>query len=193
MKLILVLILSAFNCQAATFDEFLKQSKISHTYFGKSVLDKNFKLVKNSSTHYLVSFYDQQDNFYDIEILTAITQKAATQQVLNFSNLLKLSYNDKPTPYGGIISNLEKCPSTYNPKLVREKFNNIEVEYFISAAGAHYQYGACTKETAVHKVCSLFHYQKETSTLIKLKYFVPFNNGYCGEGIKVFMTGLNFK
>lgn len=193
IKWILSIGLISLNCYAITFNEFLADAGISHKELGKTVLEKNFKVFANNSNHYLLSFSDEKNNLFDIEIQTSVPPQTAKSQITNYGNLLKMSYSDKPSPYAGIISNIEKCPAKYAPKIVIEKFNNTEVQYYISTAGARFQYGACTADSAVYSVCTLFYYHQNNSTFEKVKYFVPVKNGNCREGIKTFFTGLKLK
>lgn len=185
--------LMAFNAEATTFDEFLSAAKIAHKQFGKTVLEKNFKVEIPPNTHYMVTFYDSKNNLYDLEIKTSTTKESAKAQLNNYANLLKFAYGDKPSPYAGMITNIEKCPVKYAPKQITETINGKSIQYYSSMAGSRFEYGACSKESAVYSVCTLFFYDQEKLILSKLKYFVPSYHGKCNEGVKAFMEGLILK
>lgn len=193
IKLILILLLIAFNAQATTFEHFLSAAKIGHKQFGKTVLEKNFKVEIPPNTHYMVTFYDSKNNLYDLEIKTATTKESSKAQLNNYANLLKFAYGDKPSPYAGMITNIEKCPAKYTPKQITETINGKLFQFYSSMAGSHFEYGACSKESAVYSVCTLFFYDQEKLFLSKLKYFVPIHHGNCNEGIRAFMAGLILK
>lgn len=176
-----------------TFNELLNDSRISHSTFGNIQLKKEFKSSVRNGFHYLFNYLDQNKNFFDVEIQTEMPEVLAHKSIQNYTNLLFLSYGDQPSPYAGIITNIDKCPNSYTPLLKRLKLKKQVIEFYKSSAGARYQYGVCNKASTVYSVCTLFYYNQERSILGKIKYFTLLNKGDCQDGIKTFVTGLVYK
>ena len=178
---------------SSSIDEFLKGSGVSIKNFDQVKIIKKFKTSSDLGRHYIFSAEDTQKNFYDVDFHFGIPPELANRTISNLSNLLKIAYGDKPSPYAGEITNVEKCPAEFQPKQVNETINGKNISYYISSAGSRYQYGACDSSTSVFIACTSFHYVPQKQLLIKLKYFAPKASNSCSTGIKAFYEGLILK
>lgn len=186
------LLFISLSASATTLNEFIAQSNLFHTELGSSVLEKKSKTASSGKDYFLFTFLDKNKNLYDVEIQSGINPKMAKNLIENYSSLLMLSYGDRPSPYGGIISNVDNCPAPFKPKHYQKWINKLPMTIYQSAAGARYQYGACTKDTYAYSVCTTFQYSKEKLIFTKVKYFVPAKKSDCIGGISLFMSGLKF-
>jgi hypothetical protein len=178
-------------CYGISFDKFLKEINVSHKIFGNLEISKNIKLNTANGDHYLLSFKDNKRGLYEMEIQTKVSLENSNELINKNINLLKMSYLDKPSPYAGVVTTIEKCPAEFLPKLIKKNEGNISYEFYTAKAGARYQYGACNKENATYNFCSLFYYFKDKQLFAKVKYFNPIESKNCDEGVKNFFIGLN--
>jgi hypothetical protein len=178
---------------ASSVDDFLKDSGVSLKNSAQLKIIKKFKTSSDLGRHFIFTAGDSKNNFYDVDLHFGMPSELASRTISNLSNLLKIAYGDKPSPYAGEITNLEKCPAEYQPKLISEKMGGQTISYFVSSAGSRFQYGACDKSTVHYTACSSFHYIPQKQLLIKLKYFVPKESNDCSGGIKSFYDGLVVK
>ena len=178
---------------ALTVDEFLKDSGASLKFSKQLKIVKKFTTSSDLGRHYIFTAEDPKKNIYDVDFHFGIPPELATRTISNLSNLLKIAYGDKPSPYAGEITNVEKCPAEYQPKLINEKILGQNISYYVSSAGSRFQYGACDKTTVFYTACTSFHYIPQKHLLIKLKYFVPKDSNNCSIGIKAFYEGLVLK
>jgi hypothetical protein len=173
--------------------DFLIDSGVSIKNFEQVRLLKKFKTSSSLGKHFIFTAEDADKNIYDVDFHLGIPVDLATRSISNLTNLLKIAYGDKPSPYAGEITNVEKCPLEFQPKFVSEVINGKNMGYYISSAGSRYQYGACDSKTVVYQVCTSLYYEPKNQLMIKLKYFVPKSNANCGLGVKKFYEGLGIK
>jgi hypothetical protein len=178
---------------ASVLEDFLKDSGASLKPLDQIKVIKKFKTSSDLGRHYIFTAEDANKNTSDVDLHFGIPPELATRTISNLSNLLKIAYGDKPSPYAGEITNVEKCPAEFQPKLVNDTFGGKNVSYYVSSAGSRFQYGACDSATVVYTACTSFHYVSQKQLLIKLKYFVPKSLNNCSAGIKTFYEGLTLK
>ena len=192
MKIILFLLsllIPSYNF-ASELDDFLKDSGVSLKNLDQVKIIKKFKTSSDLGRHFIFTAEDSMKNIYDVDFHIGIPPELANRTISNLSNLLKIAYGDKPSPYAGEITNVEKCPAEYQPKLVNETIKGQSISYYVSSAGSRFQYGACDSATAIYVACTSFNYVPQKKVLIKLKYFVPKSTNICATGIKTFYEGL---
>ena len=178
---------------ASALDDFLKDSGVTLKNLDQIKIIKKFKTSSDLGRHYIFNAEDSKKNIYDVDFHFGIPPELASRTISNLSNLLKIAYGDKPSPYAGEITNVEKCPAEFQPKLVNETIKGQNISYYVSSAGSRFQYGACDSATVIYLACTSFNYLPHKQLLIKLKYFVPKSINNCSSGIKAFYEGLILK
>lgn len=187
MRLItLLFLLLPLNCFSATLNESLSLTNLQHMSLGKTALDFYKKIDLKNRSHLLFKFNKGQFQF-DIDIEFPVDQTEAENILKSQIALIEIPYNDTPSPYAGVISNIEKCSTSLKPKIKKINLNSVEINVVNSFVGEKFESGICHKKKIKYHQCSAFFFRE--NAFHKVKIYSPLNIK-CDRSLVDYITGL---
>lgn len=173
---------------ASDFNSVLNPLSAKHLTFGNNtVFDlKTFETTKQK--HTLLKFNDHSNTLFSLDIIYNVGDVEGNKIASNNFFLITQLYQNKPTPYSGMISNNLNCSQEFLPKEMNLKINNKNLLILLAPVGRNLQYGVCQKDNVFMWGCSTFF--KTKSNLIDLKIFLPKKaKSECLAKVKNFIGG----
>ncbi len=111
--------------RAESVNQVLSAIQAKHTVFGNNPVIFS-KEIKTSSSHHLLMKFKSDNTFFDFDILIDISPKKAEEIAISQSKFTSILYNNKPSPYAGVLSNNLECSSKFLPKEEVVTINNTK-------------------------------------------------------------------
>lgn len=184
---IFFLFLGLSNLRAETLNEALiplsYKTPLGHSsvtkitaYPGKM---KNFYSFKFSNNHLL----------YEWELTWPVEESAFKKHQKNVFAVIKLSYQNKPTPYGGEITNLSHCSKDFQPTVTQINEKGKQIFLMSSFVDQNFNHGICKEEFKKYINCTSYYYDKKRRTKMRLDIFAPLESN-CTKPVSDFFSGL---
>lgn len=184
---IFLLFLYLSDLKAETLNEALLplsyKSTLGHSTISKKTIypgkDKNFYNFKFHHDHLQ----------YEWELTWPIGESAFKKHQKNVFAVIKLSYQNKPTPYGGEITNLSHCSKDFQPTFKVINKNTKSISMMTSFVDQNFNHGICKEELKKYLNCTAYSYDKKRQTKMRLDIFAPLSAN-CTSLISDFFAGL---
>lgn len=175
------------NLKAETLNEALIPLSFKST-LGHSVVSKKTASPGKNKNFYSFKFSHGPIQ-YEWELTWPVDESAFKKHQKNVFAVIKLSYQDKPTPYGGEITNLSHCSQKFQPtvKLIKQEEKNIAL--MTSLVDQNFNHGICRKDLKKYLNCTAYTYDKKRKIKMRLDIFGPLDVN-CTNLVSAFFAGL---
>lgn len=176
------------NLTAKTLNESLAPLNKNQSILGSTALSKNTD-AKGGKKSYITSGFEHRGAKYELEIISPTTGTEFNNNRKNISSMILKSYQDQPTPYAGVITNLEKCPKKFTPITSQIKAGGKDVFVVKSLVGSGFDHGVCEDKKVTYAACVSFYLDDKNSQYFKLKvYTLPKED--CTKTVQSFFEDL---
>lgn len=160
----------AFSVGAKTLNESLLPLNKKQSQFGETALLKNIE-GKGEKKSYNTLYFELNGNKFELEIITPSTLAEFANNRKNISSMIIKSYQDQPTPYQGVITNMSKCPKKFVPDTSQLQIGLKEIFVVKSFVGSTFNHGICEEKLITYLACNSFYFDDKKSQYYKLKVF----------------------
>ncbi len=171
-KIFLFLLFISICAKATTLNEALLHLNKKHLEIGTLKINKHFA-GKGQSKIYNTIGFEFKNSKYELSIITPTTINEFVSNKNNLSSIIFKSYEDQPTPYLGIITNIVKCPKKFTPETLKLKIANKELTVVKALAGKNFNFGICENKQVAYSACTSFFHDEQKLQYYKLKVFSP--------------------
>ena len=170
VSLFFALIFTALIGNTKTLNEALAPLNKKQSDLGQTSLTKNVE-SKGEKKNYHTLGFEFKGAKYELEIVSPTSSSEFTSNRKNISTMIFKSYQDQPTPYQGVITNLAKCSKKFTPENTQIKIGNKEIFNVKSFVGSTFNYGVCEDKLVAHSACTTFYFEEQKLLYLKLKIF----------------------